>query len=137
MASWSDIIALLITVAVFGGITVGVLALVRTFSEGVKSTKEKLKERGVDVSKGGVSVKTSKRFDHERYVDATQRGIIRAMGASSIGGSSQIPQSPPTSAGSATLSPPVIQRTTSSSSIGSTGSSSGSGKRSFFKRRKD
>ncbi|THV00795.1 hypothetical protein K435DRAFT_434439 [Dendrothele bispora CBS 962.96] len=92
MATWTDILSLVVTVAVFGGIVVGVLAVVRSFSEGVKSTKEKLKERGVDVSKGGVSVKTSKRMDRESYVDATQRGIIRAMGASSIGKSSQIPQ---------------------------------------------
>ncbi|THU86456.1 hypothetical protein K435DRAFT_364751 [Dendrothele bispora CBS 962.96] len=83
-------------------------------------------------------------MDRESYVDATQRGIIRAMGASSIGKSSQIPQSsPPTSANSssvpssATLSPPAIQRTLSASSTGSTGCSNGSAKKGFFRRRKD
>ncbi|PFH49181.1 hypothetical protein AMATHDRAFT_48943 [Amanita thiersii Skay4041] len=48
-----------------------------------KSTS--LKSKGYDISKTGVSVKTSKRFDHEHYVDAVQRGFIRALGASSYG----------------------------------------------------
>ncbi|PIL32437.1 hypothetical protein GSI_05139 [Ganoderma sinense ZZ0214-1] len=44
-----------------------------------------LKKQGVDVSRHGVSVKTDKRFDREQYLDATQRGFIKAFNASSAG----------------------------------------------------
>ena len=34
-----------------------------------------LKERGVDVSQHGLSVKTDKKLDREHYLDATQRSV--------------------------------------------------------------
>ena len=37
------------------------------------------------ISDKGVSVKTTSRFNREDYVDATQRGFIKAMGAASFG----------------------------------------------------
>ena len=37
--------------------------------------RHRLKGIGVDVSKNGVSVKTDKRFNHEAYLDATQRSV--------------------------------------------------------------
>ncbi|KAF8869791.1 hypothetical protein BD779DRAFT_1583718 [Infundibulicybe gibba] len=57
----------------------------KQISEGVKSTKESLKARGLDISDKGVSVKTSKRFDRADYVDATQRGFVKAMESASFG----------------------------------------------------
>ncbi|KAL1744741.1 hypothetical protein HDZ31DRAFT_63802 [Schizophyllum fasciatum] len=50
----------------------------------MENTKAKLKERGFDVSKGGVSVKTSGRVERDDYIDATQRGFIKAMNAASF-----------------------------------------------------
>jgi len=38
-------------------------------------TRYRLKTRGISISKEGVSVKTDKRFDRERYLDATQRYV--------------------------------------------------------------
>ena len=35
----------------------------------------RLKSKGVDVSRHGLSVKTDKRFDREQYLDATQRSV--------------------------------------------------------------
>ncbi|TBU42500.1 hypothetical protein BD309DRAFT_866206 [Dichomitus squalens] len=41
--------------------------------------------KGVDVSENGLSVKTDKKLDREQYLDATQRGFIKAFNASSGG----------------------------------------------------
>ncbi|KAK0213845.1 hypothetical protein IW262DRAFT_1467187 [Armillaria fumosa] len=111
MASWLDFIALLVTVGICGGIVYGILCASSSLSESVAATKEKLKEKGYTISDKGVSVKTSKRFGREDYVDATQRGFVRAMGAASFGSSS--PGSSPK------LSPPLMKRTSSSASMDS------------------
>ncbi|KAJ7122931.1 hypothetical protein C8R44DRAFT_784953 [Mycena epipterygia] len=84
MANWLDLISLLATVAVFGGIVYAVLVVVRSVSQGVESAKEGLKTKGLHITDKGVSVKTSKRFDREDYVDATQRGFVKAVNASSF-----------------------------------------------------
>lgn len=88
MATWIDILSLSITTILFVGTVLVITYVVRQISTSIQSTKESLKTRGISISKEGVSVKTDKRFDRERYLDATQRGIIKAMGASSFGKSS-------------------------------------------------
>jgi len=126
MANFGDFLALLATIAVFGGIIYGILYVMGSVSEGVKSTKDKLKEKGLDISDKGVSVKTSKRMNREDYVDATQRGLIRAMEASSFGTQGQNGSSPT----NPSLSPPQLKQSISSSS------STGSTKRSLFSKKK-
>ena len=74
---------------------------------------ERLKSRGVNISDKGVSVKTTSRFNREDYLDATQRGVIKAMSAASFG-----PGENPED------KVPVISRT--NSSTGSLHSNSGS-----------
>ncbi|KAF4614666.1 hypothetical protein D9613_003210 [Agrocybe pediades] len=93
MANWVDFLSLIVTVSVFGGVIYGVVFLVQSINEGLKSTKESLKQKGVDISASGVSVKTSKRFDREDYVDATQRGLIKTMNAASFKRSDSIESS--------------------------------------------
>lgn len=45
----------------------------------------RLGKKGLHITPSGLSVKTDKRFDREDYIDATQRGIIKTMGAASFG----------------------------------------------------
>jgi len=99
-----------------------VLLVVRSVSQGVESAKEGLKTKGVHITDKGVSVKTSKRFDREDYVDATQRGLLKAVNASTFrkGG-----------AESDGLSPPLKSTSSSSSSLLS---ADGEKKKGFFKR---
>jgi len=114
MANWLDLISLLATVAVFGGIVYAVLVVVRSVSQGVESAKEGLKTKGVHITDKGVSVKTSKRFDREDYVDATQRNFVKAVNASSFrkGGAND-------SQSDGHLSPSSGLKSTSSSSLAS------------------
>ncbi|KAF9476131.1 hypothetical protein BDN70DRAFT_882844 [Pholiota conissans] len=77
----------------------------KSINEGVASTKQTLKSKGIDVTASGMSVKTSKRFGREDYVDATQRGVVKALQASSFGRST-----------SNESHPAAMQRTTSSTS---------------------
>ncbi|KAJ7265920.1 hypothetical protein B0H12DRAFT_1230325 [Mycena haematopus] len=107
MADWMDMVSLLVTLSVCGGIIYVVLLVVRSVSQGVESAKEGLKTKGVHITDKGVSVKTSKRFDREDYVDATQRGIIKAANASSFGKRTD---------SDSHLSPPSLKSTVSSSS---------------------
>ncbi|KAL0947949.1 hypothetical protein HGRIS_010578 [Hohenbuehelia grisea] len=83
--AWTDVFAFVATLSFLGAVIYGVIFVSKQVSQGVESTKEALKEKGLHISDKGVSVKTSKRFDREDYVDATQRGIIKAMGAASFG----------------------------------------------------
>ncbi|KAJ6516406.1 hypothetical protein C8R45DRAFT_1087477 [Mycena sanguinolenta] len=106
-SSWTDMVSLVVTLSIFGGIAYVVLLVVRSVSQGVESAKEGLKTKGVHITDKGVSVKTSKRFDREDYVDATQRGIVKAMGASSFGKRTDSDNH---------LSPPSLKSTPSSSS---------------------
>ncbi|PPQ74754.1 hypothetical protein CVT26_005051, partial [Gymnopilus dilepis] len=105
------------TISVLGGIVYGILYIVKSVNDGLESTKASLKSKGLDISSTGVSVKTSRRFDREDYVDATQRGIIKAMGAASF--RKNAAASSPDVAGV----PPAMERQTSStSSVNSTDS---------------
>ncbi|KAJ3798468.1 hypothetical protein GGU11DRAFT_582999 [Lentinula aff. detonsa] len=126
MAELTDFIALIATIAIFAGIIYIIYTVTGTVSEGVKSTKDKLKEKGYEISDQGMSVKTSKRMNREDYVDATQRGLIRAMGASSFGsnttGSVQTPASTSPSATPTNLSAPTLKHRSSSSSTKSVSS---------------
>jgi len=97
MASWIDFFALVLTLSIAGGLVYGVLYISKQIKEGMNTTKERLKNKGLHISESGVSIKTSKRFDRDDYVDATQRGFIKAMSAASFGkadGPAQPVQSP-------------------------------------------
>jgi len=85
MASLFDFLSLLVTAAFFVGIIIAVIYAVQQIKLAVNNTKESLKKRGLHVTESGVSVKTDKHFDREDYVDATQRGILKAMGSASFG----------------------------------------------------
>ncbi|KAJ7638361.1 hypothetical protein FB45DRAFT_826716 [Roridomyces roridus] len=121
MANWLDIVSLLATVAVFGGIIYAILLVSRSVDQGVQSAKEGLKTKGLHITDQGLSVKTSKRFDREDYVDATQRGFVKAVNASSFrkGGANESPNasqsslSPDTAGGK---KPNIFKRTLSSHS---------------------
>ncbi|KIM44039.1 hypothetical protein M413DRAFT_443099 [Hebeloma cylindrosporum] len=125
MANFIDILSLVATITVFGGVIYGVIFVMRSINEGVASTKESLKSRGLDVSASGVSIKTSKRFDREDYVDATQRGIVRAVGAASFKRNA-----------SPSSGPGKLEREASNSSSKSTGSEEKKKKKSAFGSRK-
>ncbi|CAK5264710.1 unnamed protein product [Mycena citricolor] len=132
MASWLDLIALIATISVFAGIVYGALLLVRSVSQGIESAKEGLKNKGSALAfrplglrphndtydancsarhGQGVEVKTSKRFDREDYVDATQRNFVKAVNAASFRKNGALDSSP-------TLSPPALSTARSSSSDG-------------------
>jgi len=129
MANWLDLLSLLATVAVFGGVIYAVLIVVRSVSQGVESAKEGMKAKGVHITDKGLSVKTSKRFDREDYVDATQRGFVKAMNASSFRKGGAVNDSD----SDGHLSPPALKSSPSSAS--STTSADGEKKkRGLFKR---
>ncbi|KAI6144917.1 hypothetical protein BKA82DRAFT_4168082 [Pisolithus tinctorius] len=85
MARWIDVFSLSVTTMIFVGMILAIIYFARRISSTVEVTKESLKNRGISISDSGVSIKTNKRFDMEHYVDATQRGFIKAMDASSFG----------------------------------------------------
>ncbi|KAI0045062.1 hypothetical protein FA95DRAFT_1608038 [Auriscalpium vulgare] len=95
MARFIDFLSLVFTTAIFVGAIVGVVVVVRKLSAAVESTKASLRERGWNVSDSGISVKTTKRLNREDYIDATQRGFIKAMGASSFGSQNNSPNGSP------------------------------------------
>ncbi|KAG1792752.1 uncharacterized protein HD556DRAFT_1377658 [Suillus plorans] len=84
MASWIDIIAFLTTTILFVGTIFGIVLIAKRLSAAVQNTKQSLQNKGISISDKGVSIKTSKRFDRENYVDATQRGIIKVLDASNF-----------------------------------------------------
>jgi len=154
MASWFDIISLILTVGVVGGIIYGGVVISQAISQHVETTKTNLKKQGYTISDKGVSIKTNKRFDREDYVDATQRGFVKAVQNASFGKSQFSGSSPASSPGhsplssaqsssfsptvttaSSTLSPPpVVKRTSTQSSTGSTASDGKKKMRNPFKR---
>jgi len=125
MANWIDFFSLIATITVFGGVIYGIIFVVRSINEGWTSTQASLKSKGLDISASGVSVKTSKRFGREDYVDATQRHIVKAFEAATI----RRNDSP---ASSASGIAPSLQRQESSSSTRSTGSEEKKKKKSIF-----
>lgn len=85
----SDIFALVITLAIVSGVVFVVLYINRGINNTLQTTKENLKSRGYNISSSGISIKTDKRLGHEEYLDATQRGLLRALGASTTGDGSR------------------------------------------------
>ncbi|KZT03049.1 uncharacterized protein LAESUDRAFT_729559 [Laetiporus sulphureus 93-53] len=85
MATWIDYISLALTLSIFAGIALGLIHFRRATSKVVDATKESLKSKGVNVSSQGISVKMQKRLDRENYLDATQRGLMRAYNNSTYG----------------------------------------------------
>ncbi|KAF8175789.1 hypothetical protein BJ912DRAFT_928112 [Pholiota molesta] len=64
-----------LTIIFFGGIIYGIIFVTKSINAGVASTRESLKSKGYDVTPSGMSVKTSKHFGREEYIDATQRSL--------------------------------------------------------------
>ncbi|KAG6337179.1 hypothetical protein ID866_1893 [Astraeus odoratus] len=85
MATWIDLFSLSLTTFVFVGTILAIIYVARRITSSIQTTKESLKSKGIAISDKGISVTTNKRFDREHYVDATQRGFIKAMNASSFG----------------------------------------------------
>ncbi|KAG1772040.1 hypothetical protein EDD22DRAFT_795389 [Suillus occidentalis] len=84
MASWIDVLSFLTITSLFVGTIFGVVYIAKCISAAAQNTKESLQTKGISISDKGVSIKTSKRFDRENYVDATQRGVIKALDASNF-----------------------------------------------------
>ncbi|KAG8215886.1 hypothetical protein J3R82DRAFT_7853 [Butyriboletus roseoflavus] len=85
MASWIDVFSLLMTTLFFVGFIVGVLYVVHTVSSRLQSTKTSLEQRGITISRDGISLKTQQRFERDDYLDATQRGFVKALSAATVG----------------------------------------------------
>ncbi|KAN0101256.1 hypothetical protein V8E55_001240 [Tylopilus felleus] len=88
MASWIDVFSLVLTTLFFVGAILGVLYAAHAISTSIRSTKASLEARGITLSREGVSLKTQKRFDRDAYLDVTQRGLIKVLGAATVGSES-------------------------------------------------
>lgn len=84
MASWIDVLSFLTVTSLFVGTIFGVVFVTKRLSAAAQHTKESLQHKGISISDKGMSIKTSKRFDRENYVDATQRGVIKVLDASNF-----------------------------------------------------
>ncbi|KAI0274480.1 hypothetical protein BGY98DRAFT_69375 [Russula aff. rugulosa BPL654] len=98
-----DVCSLVLTSAFFIGVILGTALVARKCQALIDATKASLEERGwivdgahsssssssqrEDGTGSVVVVKMSKKkkMDHERYLDATQRGVIKALNASTFG----------------------------------------------------
>ncbi|KAI0721767.1 hypothetical protein C8Q72DRAFT_77892 [Fomitopsis betulina] len=96
MANWIDVFSLVLTLSIAGGVVFGLMYVGKATSQAAEATKASLKSRGVNLSKEGVSIKTDKRWDRDDYLDATQRGFVKAYNNSSFGTGSAV-GSPPAS----------------------------------------
>ncbi|EKM56363.1 uncharacterized protein PHACADRAFT_253434 [Phanerochaete carnosa HHB-10118-sp] len=86
MASWTDYLSLTLTISLIASAVYGVIYLREQLQKGIRASKDKLHDRGIDISAQGASVKThSKLADRENYFDATQRGVMKALSKSSVG----------------------------------------------------
>jgi len=83
--SFSEVFSLVFTLALCVGFFVGAVLLFQKFTAGVESVKANLREKGVDLSSSGMSVRTNGRLNQEEYLDATQRNIMKAVSSSSWG----------------------------------------------------
>ncbi|KAM5541516.1 hypothetical protein V8D89_004706 [Ganoderma adspersum] len=102
MTTWFDYFVLVVTLCIVGGLIFAYVVAKEALPGAFETAKDSLKKQGVDVSRHGLSVKTDKRFDREQYLDATQRGFIKAFNASSAGnrpGSGNVDESSSTSRG--------------------------------------
>ncbi|KAL9708768.1 hypothetical protein Ac2012v2_007922 [Leucoagaricus gongylophorus] len=135
MASWIDILSLLVTIGVLGGTAWGIVYAVKQVTESFQMTKQKcvqsvladdrcfrtliyhfslyrMKDKGYELSGKGVSIKTSKRFDRQDYIDATQRNMIKTMTATSFNRrpDSQSPNSSTQATSSFAARPVIVDR---------------------------
>ncbi|KAI5123025.1 hypothetical protein M0805_007646 [Coniferiporia weirii] len=127
MASWYDLFTLVLTISAFVGAVLGVRFVAARIRAAVDSTKESLKSKGLTISDKGVSVRTSSHLSREDYVDATQRGFMRAMNVAGFSKSNNIGDDPVDSPGSGPGSgsppkPAEMARHESNSSLHSNGS---------------
>ncbi|EPQ53132.1 hypothetical protein GLOTRDRAFT_107221 [Gloeophyllum trabeum ATCC 11539] len=111
MPGWVDFLSFILTAGLFGGAIVAAIYAANAISKAAENTKASLKAKGVNISKSGMSVKTSARYTREDYIDATQRGFIKSISAASFG------QHDPT-----TPQPPVLERRDSAASTNSVAS---------------
>jgi len=84
-SSWIDIFSFVTTTLFFFGSILGVLYAARAISLRFQSMKTALEDKGITLSREGVSLKTDKRFDRETYVDTTQRGLVKVLGSATVG----------------------------------------------------
>jgi len=84
MSNWLDIISFVVSLALFVGVVVGAIYAAKAISNTIDETKKSLNEKGVNVSASGISLKTSKHLTREDYLDATQRGMVKAIQTSTI-----------------------------------------------------
>jgi len=61
------------------GIVVGGIYVFRMVSATIEKTRTDLRSKGVHVSNQGVQIKTNKTYNHEDYIDATQRALTAGM----------------------------------------------------------
>ncbi|KZT66312.1 hypothetical protein DAEQUDRAFT_473047 [Daedalea quercina L-15889] len=85
MANWIDVFSLVLTLSIASAVVLGLVYIGKATSQAAEATKASLKNRGVNLSKDGVSIKTNKRWDRGDYLDATQRGFVKAYNNSTFG----------------------------------------------------
>ncbi|TFK62621.1 hypothetical protein BDN72DRAFT_848466 [Pluteus cervinus] len=83
--NWIDIISLVLTILVCLAIGLGVIVVVKGIHTMGNAAQESLKSKGYTVTGHGVAVKTTGHQNREDYVSATQRQIVRAIGAATFG----------------------------------------------------
>ncbi|KIO18587.1 hypothetical protein M407DRAFT_246437 [Tulasnella calospora MUT 4182] len=84
--TWGDILMFFATIFGVFGVSVASWWIYNAIYGTLWQTKKTLKDRGVEKGEDGVwRVKTDKTLSHETEVDKTQRGIVKAMEASSFG----------------------------------------------------
>jgi len=85
MTSWIDYLSLVLVLALVGGLGFLVITLTQKFNDGVQATRDTLKKQGLNITSQGMSVKTAKTYDQERYFDDTQKKLVDVVKASSYG----------------------------------------------------
>lgn len=86
MATWTDYLSLALTFLLVVLIAYAALFVYRQIMNAKEWSKERLQKRGVNISEKGMSVKRKTRLaNREEYVDATQRGFIKALGSAYYG----------------------------------------------------
>jgi len=85
MTSWIDYLSLALVLALVGALAFLAVTLTNKFNDGLQATRDSLKRQGLNVTSRGVSVKTNKAYDQERYFDDTQQKLVNVVKASSFG----------------------------------------------------
>jgi hypothetical protein len=85
MTSWTDYLYLTLVLALLGGLGFVAIILTQKFNDGLQATRDTLKKQGLDITSQGVSVKTNKTYDQERYFDDTQKNLINVVKAATFG----------------------------------------------------